>query len=89
MTRCEAAASAARMVETVRASPTPASVARAAVVPLEDRSLFSVEEIREVASFLYLMKRRDKPSDADFVAEQLLNLLRFVEPSAVDVRTSP
>lgn len=72
------------MAETVRTSPNPASVARAAVVPLEDRALFSAEEIREVSSFLYLMKRRSKPSDGPFVAEQLLNLVRAIEPTAAD-----
>jgi hypothetical protein len=73
------------MVEKVRSSTNPAGVARAAILPLEDRALFSAEEVREVASFLYLMKRRDKPSDAEFVAEQLLNLLRFIEPASVDL----
>ena len=85
MTRIEAKASAAALVETVRLASNPASVARAAVVPLEDRALFSAEEVREVASFLYLMKRRTKPSDAEFVAEQLLNLLRFIGPASVDL----
>ncbi|PZQ59102.1 MAG: hypothetical protein DI570_16665 [Phenylobacterium zucineum] len=75
MTRSDALQMAADLVTKVRVAPNPADLARAAVLPLQLRSAFSPEEIREVASFLYLMKRRNQPADADFVARALSDLL--------------
>lgn len=67
---------AADLVTKVRVAANPIAVARSAVLPLQLRSVFSEAEIREVASFLYLMKRRTKPSDAEFVAEALVALVQ-------------
>jgi len=75
MTRSDALQMAADFVTKVRVAPNPVSLARAAVLPLQLPSVFSVDETRDVASFLYLMKRRNQPADGDFVARALSDLL--------------
>lgn len=75
MTRSDALEMAADLVEKVRVAAKPMDVARAAVTPLQLRSIFSADEIREVSSFIYLMKRRNQPSDGIVVAEALSKLL--------------
>jgi hypothetical protein len=75
MTRSDALQMAADLVTKVRTAPNPIRLARAAVLPLQLRSAFSAAEIREVASFLYLMKGRNQPEDGDFVAGALCELL--------------
>lgn len=66
---------AADLVTKVRVAANPISVARSAVLPLQLRSIFVEDEIREVASFLYLMKTRTDGADGPFVADALMVLL--------------
>lgn len=76
MTRFEALNMAADLVSKVRTASNPVVIARSAVLPLQLRSVFSETEVREVASFLYLMKKRTQPADADFVADALVALVQ-------------
>lgn len=75
MTRSDALQRATDFVAKVRIAPDPIQLARDALLPLQLHADVSAGELREVASFLYLMKRRSQPADGDFVADALSELL--------------